>query len=238
MVREWARAARFSSVVSTKPAAEFREWPIAQIAENVFEESRMYESAPVRDSYPAPSVPGPAGSATGATPRPATGGRLAGDVVARRISVRRYTNEPLSAEQLSTMLHCASQGDRADWCKEHEQQGKLQFQVLASRIDGISPGVYTYDHDAHSLRPRAALPDSKAMSELFIQPEFTGALGDLDVWRFAICMCTMRRVRSSAIAVARRSGRAPTIISGPGYGIGRMPDRRHGSRCCAPAVWV
>jgi SagB-type dehydrogenase family enzyme len=108
-------------------------------------------------------------------PVPAQGGRLLGDVLGTRRSVRHYPPQAVSLEQVGTMLQCASEGDSGYYPDESAASLQLKFLVLALRVEGLQRAVYTYDSHCHGLNYRRPAPSAKDVSELFIQDEFADA---------------------------------------------------------------
>lgn len=153
-------------------AAEFRGVTSQIALEMIFEESRttaltVPPPAQVQHKDGAAPVGGPG------SPLPAAlrGGRLLGEIMAGRASVRQYCGYEISLEQAATMLWNAHQMDAHDWPGEPD----LALFVLASRIRGLAPSVYKYDGDKHRLIEIAALPDSGRIGTIFVQPEFASA---------------------------------------------------------------
>jgi SagB-type dehydrogenase family enzyme len=109
------------------------------------------------------------------------GGRTLGEVLSHRASVRHYTEDPVSLMQLAGMVASAYDGGRHDSLDESEDL-PLQFLVLASRVEGITPGAYLYDRSENGLcRWRSDYMPGR-QEELFIQEEFSDA--PLSIWVF------------------------------------------------------
>jgi nitroreductase len=73
------------------------------------------------------------------------------------------------------MLHFAHQGDACDWPAEHRDGLDLDFLVLASRVEGVSPGVYWYRTPNQDLVLSHPGLNAHEMVELFVQEEFASA---------------------------------------------------------------
>jgi SagB-type dehydrogenase family enzyme len=100
------------------------------------------------------------------------GGRTLGEVLSHRASVRHYTDDPVSLTQLAGMLASAYDRRRRD-SLDDSQDLLLQFLVLASRVEGIAPGAYVYDHSENGLRQWRSDYMPGRQRELFIQEEFS-----------------------------------------------------------------
>lgn len=108
-------------------------------------------------------------------PPAACGGRLLGEVLSERRSVRSHTPHPVSLNQLSGMLNCARHGDEVDWVEERVEGRSLTFMILAFAVEGLESGVYTYKSQDHGLIFVRTVPSRKDVTELFLQPDFSSA---------------------------------------------------------------
>lgn len=97
-------------------------------------------------------------------PLPAKGGRLFGDVLSSRKSIREYPPQPVSLEQLGTMLDYAHKADRNQWPTEQMEDLRLTFLVLAFRVEGLEPAVYIYDPLRGQIFRERLLPPGKLLS--------------------------------------------------------------------------
>lgn len=97
----------------------------------------------------------PGGGTVVSLPEP----RLSSDVsleqaLLERRSVRQYTDDPISLEALSQLLW-AAQGTTAEWGGRTAPSAgalyPLEVEVMATRVDGLAPGVYRYVSGAHHL---------------------------------------------------------------------------------------
>jgi nitroreductase len=73
------------------------------------------------------------------------------------------------------MLHHAHEGDLVDWPLEHTEGQALTFLAIASRVQGVEPGVYAYVHHAHTLAVAKPVIAFEKMIDLFVQLEFASA---------------------------------------------------------------
>lgn len=99
------------------------------------------------------------------------GGRLLGEIMSGRASVRHYNGDEISLEQTATMLENAYRMDAHDWPAEPD----LSLCVLASRVRGLAPSVYRYDGEKHRLIEIGAFPERDRLEAIFVQPEFASA---------------------------------------------------------------
>jgi SagB-type dehydrogenase family enzyme len=166
-----------------KPVREFADLPIEAVGRMLFHESRMQEAGleqGVSRDFAAPAEPLIGHGAPLPLPVPARGGRIVGEILASRASVRHYTPDRISADQLGTMLSIAQRSDVSDWPEEHALGLDLVFMAIVSRAERIPAGVYRYDTQDHALRScRNALSPSQ-ITGLFLQDEFTTA--PLVIW--------------------------------------------------------
>ena len=96
-----------------------------------------------------------------------------GDAIARRESVRTFSDRPISLEQLATVLH------HALGVRETSLFGNLEFArrpcpspgglyplelyVFARRVDDLTPGIYHYQACTHGLTEVCAMLPSRAV---------------------------------------------------------------------------
>jgi SagB-type dehydrogenase family enzyme len=73
-------------------------------------------------------------------PGPTTNHASLGQILLGRRTTRHFDKEPVSLEQLATILSQASQPDTP-----------YELYFSAQNITGLSQGLYHYDHDAHAL---------------------------------------------------------------------------------------
>jgi SagB-type dehydrogenase family enzyme len=168
---------------AARPVApgEFRGMTQYEVAQRLYQESRLSEGSLAPPAIPvvAPSpalgmgLSVPPGSIS--LPQPARGGRLVSDILSRRNSIRKYGPEPVSLEQLSTILHCAHQEDAREWADEHLCGLPLTFVVAATNVAGLHPAVYQYQNDDQKLLPLTAGLTTDDVVEMAAQPEFSEA---------------------------------------------------------------
>lgn len=94
--------------------------------------------------------------------------------------MRHYGSDPISFDQLSTMLSIAHEGDKRDWREEHEKGLPLTFMTIVRHAEGVRPGVYRYVAQDHTLCFSREALSAQDMTELFLQDEFAAA--PLVVW--------------------------------------------------------
>lgn len=73
------------------------------------------------------------------------------------------------------MLHCAHRGDLIDCPADHRDGHALRFLVLASRVNGLDPGVYHYDPLKHALSCARGALSAEETVELLVQEEYASA---------------------------------------------------------------
>ena len=167
---------------SWKTAQEVQSLNVRQLAQIVFEESRMKETD-LRLGRCAvthnPWIRDRSRSSTVRLPKPGFRGLSVGSVLAKRRSVREYSQQEIPPAYVGTALRCAHDADAIDWPDEHSNV-PLTYVVLAKGIVGIAPGVYEYEPRAHSLIFSCPpLPDAQTV-ELLVQPEY--AYAPIIVW--------------------------------------------------------
>ncbi len=169
---------------SAKPPYQLGRLPVERVLEMTYRESRVKEEELRLGPYQVPS-----GLLTScneepvngkALPSPRCGGELVSTVLRKRTSVRHYTCEPVSLDQIATMLACARLGDVHDWPEEQDEGQALTFLVLSWKANGLDPGVYRYDAQNHTLILSRPAPSPEDTVELFVQEEFAAA--PLVVW--------------------------------------------------------
>jgi SagB-type dehydrogenase family enzyme len=170
--------ARKGVPLSTKSARHFCDVPLSESAAMVYRESRMTESELRLGAFVIPDELQEADHAnSGAVglPGPGRGGGFVGDILRERTSIRRYTNEPISLEQLSTMLSFAHAADVKEWPDEHLKGQALSFFLIAQRVAGLNSGVFTYQPANQSLHFIRGPLDPYAAVQLYVQDEFASA---------------------------------------------------------------
>jgi SagB-type dehydrogenase family enzyme len=173
--KRWQCSPGLSSL--TGSAADFFELSTQDVFEKLYRESRVREDDLRVGPFAADDIPEaerPGGGSTDKLrlPLPLRAGRTVEDILKTRTSVRLYTEEAISMEQLSTMLEYSGQGYEPGQGRDSERN-LLTLLVIASRIDGLRPGIYPYCRHDHTLLERAA--DLTDTTELFVQPEFAKA---------------------------------------------------------------
>lgn len=160
----------------TMRPANFCELGLHAVAERLYRESRMNErhlGAPPPQCSSATRVVPP--SSLLCLPPPESCGEVtAADVLAQRVTVRRYAEDPISPAQLATILDFAHRGDQEQWREEHLAQ-LLTFYVLVWNLTQFEPGIYAYEAEKRGLRLVAPSRSRHESFDLFVQPEFASA---------------------------------------------------------------
>lgn len=93
-----------------------------------------------------------------------------------RTSIRFYDKQAVGLEQVATILHTASSGDRRDWRAESEAGVDLQMLLVAWRVVDLAPAVYRYEPVEHALSFVGPAPDQQTEgTDLVLQTEFADA---------------------------------------------------------------
>lgn len=108
-------------------------------------------------------------------PEIASHGRPLWDVLRERRAVRSYKKEHIELKSLATMLKAAADGDSSYWPPE-QHSAKIEFLVIAWRIEGLEPGIHIYHPDIRSLVLLGPAPDQETDGKaLVLQSEFADA---------------------------------------------------------------
>jgi SagB-type dehydrogenase family enzyme len=78
-------------------------------------------------------------------------GRGLGETILCRGSTRQFAREPISAEEISTVLFHATRGLAADF-----PSGLVDLYLIVNAVDGVPGGAYCYWPSAHGLEPLKA----------------------------------------------------------------------------------
>lgn len=179
-------ASRHDLPASAKLPSEFGGLSVQEVLQMAYRESRIKEEElglrPFAVSAPYMDSAGDEPLVDVAVPLPGIlhPGEPVEKVLAGRTSVRHYTHEPVSLDQIDAMLSCAQRGDIRDWPEEQIRGQGLNFFVLAFRAHGLEPGVYRYDPKDRVLRFCGPPPSATETVELFVQHEFAAA--SLVIW--------------------------------------------------------
>lgn len=181
---ECASAERSAQIHSSAKAPhEFCDLSVPDVARMVYLESRLRE----KDLRAAPSVvpeilrtPDRLPSGTIPLPAPYDGKSTLGDILKARTSVRRFRNDSLSLEHLSTMLSFAKGADVHEWPQENQGCLHLNFMVLAERVENLKSGLYEYDSAEQRLNSIGNPLRREQLSMLYVQEEFSSA--PLAIW--------------------------------------------------------
>jgi SagB-type dehydrogenase family enzyme len=164
---------------SAKLPSDFRELPLHDIGAMLYRESRMCEKSLAIQSfqdYPEPQRLRNVSALSLKLPPAASGGRrLISNILSERTTVRAYSRDSVSPDQLAVMLACANEADREYWEREQSSDEPLIFYVLAWRLTGFSAGAYTYDPEDRALRFVGPAASQAERAELFAQAEFASA---------------------------------------------------------------
>jgi SagB-type dehydrogenase family enzyme len=95
---------------------------------------------------PPPAARRPRGQVLALPAALSSSGRLLDDTIQHRGSSRRFRREPLSAEELATVLWWATRPIGAD-----VPPGLVDPYVVVNAVEGIAPGAYVYWPDRHGL---------------------------------------------------------------------------------------
>jgi SagB-type dehydrogenase family enzyme len=85
---------------------------------------------------------------------PAAGDLRVEEALAGRRSVREYTGDPLTLEDLSALLWAAQGQTSPDGGRTAPSAGArypVEVRVVAADVQGLEPGVYRYEPEPHSL---------------------------------------------------------------------------------------
>jgi SagB-type dehydrogenase family enzyme len=121
---------------------------------------RAWRSAHAAD--PAPSA------AQGLVLPHAASARGLAETIQRRGSTRRFSGEPITAEQLGTALWAATRPIAAD-----VPSGLVRLFLIVNAVDGVAPGAYEYRHEALALIRPGDFRDKAA--HLCLDQTFVGA---------------------------------------------------------------
>lgn len=108
------------------------------------------------------------------------------DVLAERTSLRYFEDRPITAADLSSLLHAAVGSDREAYPAEVEAGLGLQLLAATRAVDGIAPALHVLVDDGQALQRIADLPQGDAAADLVLQREFADAaltvlvVGDLE----------------------------------------------------------
>lgn len=143
----------------------------------------------LRDSGRAGGAPwhaGTAGAAPSTSPAPADAAgavtflpvpqtdRSFVEALQQRVSVRHFAPERVELDRVAAVLRAAALGDLREWPQESARP--LRLRLLAWRVTGLSPGIYSYVVERHALRFDGPAPDPVADGpDLTLQPEFADA---------------------------------------------------------------
>jgi len=113
----------------------------------------------------APAAPGEAAGVALARPD-LIGAVTLEQALARRRSVRRYSARPVSLADALQLLWAAQGETSADGKRTAPSAGALyplELHLVASRVEGLAPGVYRYVPATHKLRGSVGEPIARAL---------------------------------------------------------------------------
>jgi SagB-type dehydrogenase family enzyme len=171
------------TLLSSKPAYDFCDISVLDLASMVYSESRIVERCVSEAPFPVP-----AGSLTPdltyvhAVPLspPSTGGASVGQTLRRKKSERFYKKDPVTLQELSTMLSFAYSSDVNDWPEENLNGLPLSFMMVAPNVGSLNDGFYQYDPVRQALLSLRGPISPDDLRRLYVQEEF--ALAPLVIW--------------------------------------------------------
>lgn len=102
-------------------------------------------------------------------PQPDTRGKISlEEALAKRRSVRHYTDEMLTLQQISQLLWAAGGITREKLYRTYPSAGALyplEIYVAAEKVEGLEPGSYHYIPKGHKLKLEQEGSHLKALSE-------------------------------------------------------------------------
>jgi SagB-type dehydrogenase family enzyme len=110
-------------------------------------------------------------------PMPTLEGELAVEsAIAARRSVRRFTNDPVTLEQLSRLLWAAQGITGEDGFKRAAPSAGAKYPmeifVVAGRVEGLEPGVYWYVPSGHTLNLLSVGDHRRELSDYALSQEW------------------------------------------------------------------
>jgi SagB-type dehydrogenase family enzyme len=161
---------------------DFHDASVADVLERLRAESRMNGHRIARNSAVFAEPVDDGAGTVHPLPPPAIGSRPVGAVLAGRKTHRTFKEDPISREQLSTILSGAQQ-NRSENPAEAEQEDPSQLirlLVLAWKVHGLDRAAYWYGPAEHTLRFSRALPSVEASRDLLAQSDF--GFAPVQVW--------------------------------------------------------
>ncbi|NED13059.1 nitroreductase family protein [Streptomyces sp. SID9124] len=171
----------------------------------------------VRRRVPLPSGTDPAPDGTRPVLPP---GRPLQEVLAGRVSVRRFTDEPVARAELAAVLARARVAQRDQWPSAVHGDPGLRLLVAARHVSGLAAGLYDWPA-ADEPRPLGHRPPPETLTETYTRAP---AL-------VLVCGSVTRAAGAAAGGLLVRAG-------GLGYAVW-LAARTHGLECSAyGAAWA
>jgi len=144
------------------------------LVQTLFEQSRIMESQIASDM----SLRADAGFDASFRPRRLPGsvprGQSWSEILRSRASVRTFRRDPIQMNDLNSILVAAEEADAHYW-REAGPAEVLHFIVIANRVSGLPPGVYSYDSGAGIFKILRSALSREEVGELYVQEEFADA---------------------------------------------------------------
>jgi SagB-type dehydrogenase family enzyme len=152
LIRETHRA---TLLASSAEAAASRD------AVRAFVESPAYTGSPVRRETLIP-LPKPDPAQQPTDPIEA--------VIRRRGSTRRFAREPITEDQLSTLLDRSTNGIPFDWLFVDDEGipfNSNDAYLIVNAVEGLAPGAYVYHRERHALEPVRQMTEEEARKQAY-----------------------------------------------------------------------
>jgi len=149
---------------------KYSEMSLGQLYEYVYQESRMSHSEALDKLSLLVTSRRSMIHVEMRVPFQATSNSLIRSLMKRR-SVRHFSHESLTMEDVSCILYSASSSDLFE--ERDPRSSGLNFYVAAKRVQGLTPAVYRYDVVAHSMYYVGALPTVDEEQHIFFGEDYS-----------------------------------------------------------------